>query len=155
MSRRFGCLNYNKSVVLGAVDEFLPTDNDDWKKVAARYQTLSGEVHLRHHHDIKRYFVGTLCDRLNCSDIDEEEVANRARYIQAKIIEKEDRLNIRKRPNCCQQESSAISYTHQVMNKNSYYYSEESSDMVKKSRHDPAFESSLSHQSHDGLSISA
>ncbi len=55
--RKGGVTNYKKDIFLNCVNDLLPVGAENWKLVAERYKTSSGEKFVRDHVDIKRYFT--------------------------------------------------------------------------------------------------
>jgi len=63
MPRGKGKANYKVDALVMAVEELLPNGAQSWAKVAALYQSRSGELILRDHDDVKRYWIEKCCNK--------------------------------------------------------------------------------------------
>jgi len=63
MPRGNGKANYKVDTLILVVEELLPNGAQSWAEVAALYQSRSGEMILRDHDDVKRYWIEKCCNK--------------------------------------------------------------------------------------------
>jgi len=63
MPRGKGKANYKVDTLILVVEELLPNGAQSWAEVAALYQSRSGEMILRDHDDVKRYWIEKCCNK--------------------------------------------------------------------------------------------
>jgi hypothetical protein len=89
--RKTGISNYKKDVLVNVVEGILPSSAEGWKLCASRYQSASGEILIRDHSDLKRYFVSKVCNNLKkpTGEAGPDPMTSRGQRIYRQIMAKE------------------------------------------------------------------
>lgn len=88
---------YNSNALIEVVHELLPDGAVGWSSVATHYKEHSGESELRNPDDIKRYWIQTLCNKMNKptgKSGDASDRILRCQRIQREILEKNSSFTI-------------------------------------------------------------